>query len=73
MWILTKSGARTVLDSTSDWHSAENRRLLDLEFFNRIGRKQPLISVDFARFERPLLGKADIQDSVRKADNLDSE
>ncbi len=36
MCLLAKSGARKVLDSTVDWHSAENRRLLDLEFFNRI-------------------------------------
>ncbi len=34
-----KSGAITVLDSTSDWHSAEIRRFPDLEFFNRIEPK----------------------------------
>jgi len=41
MRLLVKSGARTVLSCTSDWHVAEKRRLLDLEFFNKIGRCLP--------------------------------
>ncbi len=42
MRLLPKSGAISLRDSTSDWHPVENRRLLDLEFFNRIDPLQPL-------------------------------
>ncbi len=47
--------------------------ILKTEFFNRIGRKRTFDFVDFGASERPLSGKADIQGSARKADNLDSE
>jgi len=40
MRLVAESGARTAMDSASDWCSAENRHLLDFEFFNRIGQKE---------------------------------
>jgi len=36
-------------------------RFSSQEFFNSIGRKRPLKTVDFEHSERPLSGKADIQ------------
>jgi hypothetical protein len=45
MKLLVKSGERVELVSPSDWFTAKNRRLQDLEFFNRIGHKQPFAFV----------------------------
>jgi len=36
MKLLTQSRERMASDLPSDWYSAENRHLYDLEFFNRI-------------------------------------
>jgi len=38
-----QSRARIAMDIPSSRHSAENQHFQDLEFFNRIGHKQPLV------------------------------
>jgi hypothetical protein len=37
---LTLPSTRNELDFPGEWYLAENRRFLDLEFFNRIGHEQ---------------------------------
>jgi len=37
---LVQPSTRNVLDLTGDWYFAENQRLGNLEFFNRIGQLQ---------------------------------
>ena len=41
---LVQPGTRNVLDLTGDWYLAENQRLGNLEFFNRIGRERKFIT-----------------------------
>jgi hypothetical protein len=47
MKLLMSSGERVELSSPSDWLTARNRRLQDLEFFNRIDQKRNLMGLAF--------------------------
>jgi len=51
---LTLPSTRNELAFPGEWYLAENRRFLDLEFFNTIGRLPPVILLKIAPGEQPL-------------------